>query len=182
MLTAHGSLPSAIAAVRSGAADYLLKPVTIDYLRERIGCILGQAQQVQQRQEQLQTMYVQMRGFLAREGMLELGGAPPEAPAAVIHSGPLYLDLRQHIVQMDGVSVLTTPIEFAILVELLRQSGSVISCTTLVRATNTVASDEEEARQLIRPHIVRLRRKLEPDPQQPRFLISVRGIGYRWVN
>lgn len=49
MLTAHGSLPSAIAAVRSGAADYLLKPVTIDYLRERIGCILGQAQQVQQR-------------------------------------------------------------------------------------------------------------------------------------
>ena len=57
-----------------------------------------------------------------------------------------------------------------------------ISCTTLVRATNTVASDEEEARQLIRPHIVRLRRKLEPDPQQPRFLISVRGIGYRWVS
>lgn len=46
----------------------------------------------------------------------------------------------------------------------------------------TVASDEEEARQLIRPHIVRLRRKLEPDPQQPRFLISVRGIGYRWVS
>lgn len=90
-------------------------------------------------------MYVQMRGFLAREGMLELGGAPPEAPAAVIHSGPLYLDLRQHIVQ-------------------------------------TVASDEEEARQLIRPHIVRLRRKLEPDPQQPRFLISVRGIGYCWVS
>lgn len=180
MLTAHGSLPSAIASVRSGAFDYLLKPVSIEELRERIREALEQHQHVQTRNDELHALYQQMHGLLVREGLLETKVSAP-SNADVLQSGPLLLHLRQHTVNMGGEAVPVTPSEFAILAELLRQPGSVVSCIDLVRATNTVATDEEEARQLVRPHIVRLRRKLEADPQQPCYLISVRGVGYRWV-
>jgi DNA-binding response OmpR family regulator len=79
-----------------------------------------------------------------------------------------------------GRNVDVTPSEFAILLELLGQPGVVVPCLRLAQAIQTPAADEEEARQLIRPHVVRLRRKLEADPQQPHHLISVRGVGYRW--
>jgi DNA-binding response OmpR family regulator len=68
------------------------------------------------------------------------------------------------------------------LVELARQPGAVVPCLRLSEAIQTVADDAEAARQFIRPHIVRLRRKLERDPQQPCFLLSVRGLGYRWAS
>ncbi len=80
-----------------------------------------------------------------------------------------------------GRRIDVTPSEFAILLELLRVPGAVVACLQLAQAINTVVEDEEEARQLIRPHITRLRRKLERNPQHPTHLISVRGVGYRWV-
>lgn len=181
MLTAHGSLPSAISAVRSGAADYLLKPVKLDDLRERIASVLESQRACQTRNEQLRAMYEHMHFFLTKEGVIELGRPKSTSASEILHSGPLRLDIRQHTAIMHGTPITTTPSEFEILTELLRQPGVVASCGKLMRATNTMVSDEEEARQLIRPHIVRLRRKLEADPQQPRYLVSVRGVGYRWV-
>ncbi|GAB4204582.1 MAG: response regulator transcription factor [Roseiflexaceae bacterium] len=178
MLTAHGSLPSAIAAVRYAAADYLLKPISIDALRERVAQVLADTGVTHARYEDLRQMYEQMRNFLQREGVLK-DAAP--TPRRSLESGPLRIDEQRHTVSMRGQPVDTTPSEFAILTVLLRHPGVVISCAQLADAIGTQVDDEEEARQIIRPHIVRLRRKLEPDPQQPAFLISVRGVGYRWV-
>jgi DNA-binding response OmpR family regulator len=48
------------------------------------------------------------------------------------------------------------------------------------RASQDIDLDEEEARQVMRPHIVRLRRKIESDAQNPMYIQSVRGLGYRW--
>ncbi|HEU4325917.1 MAG TPA: response regulator transcription factor [Roseiflexaceae bacterium] len=179
MLTAHGSLPSAIAAVRYAAADYLLKPIRIDALRERVAEVLADTGTTQARYENLRLMYEQMRGFLQREGVLVDG--TPSPPRHSLESGPLRIDEQRHTVSMRGQTVDITPSEFAILAELLRRPDAVVSCAQLTHAIGNHADDEEEARQIIRPHIVRLRRKLEPDPQQPTFLISVRGVGYRWV-
>lgn len=180
MLTAHGSLPSAIAAVRYAAADYLLKPISLDALRERVAQVLANTGATQARYEELRQMYEHMRSFLHREGVLQ---EPAPAPAGidVLEGGPLRVNERQHTVSMRGQPADTTPSEFAILCELLRRPGAAVSCSRLAQALGTQVDDEEEARQLIRPHIVRLRRKLEPDPQQPAYLISVRGVGYRWV-
>lgn len=178
MLTAHGSLPSAIAAVRYAAADYLLKPISLEALRARVAQVLADAGATQARYEDLRQMYEQMRALLHREGLLQ---EPAAARAGVLEGGPLRVDERQHTVSMCGQPAETTPSEFAILCELLRRPGAAVSCSRLAQALGTQVDDEEEARQLIRPHIVRLRRKLEPDPQQPAYLISVRGVGYRWV-
>jgi DNA-binding response OmpR family regulator len=183
MLTAHGSLPSAIAAVRCSASDYLLKPISIEKLRERVAAVLAKHSASQGRNEQLISMYDQMRSFLLSEGILQAPTAGETAVAtgtSVYQSGPLRIDVQRHLVEMQNQLVDVTPSEFAILLELLEKPGAVVACSRLMRATNTAVADEEEARQLIRPHIVRLRRKLEADPQQPCYLLSVRGVGYRW--
>lgn len=180
MLTAHGSLPSAIAAVRHGAADYLLKPTSMDELRTRVAAALSRRTLADERSTRLRSMYSEMQALLQSEGLIQAVGEV--LPAEDTHmSGPLRIDVRRHVVKLHDHPIDVTPTEFAILVELLRQPDMVISCSQLTQAINTPVDDEEEARQIIRPHIGRLRRKLELEPQQPRYLISVRGFGYRWV-
>lgn len=182
MLTAHGSLPSAIAAVRCSVADYLLKPIGLEELRACIAAVLARYTSAQARQVGIKAVYEQMQSLLLSEGMLkEVATSATATPSATFYEiGSLRLDVRKHSVTMHGQPIDVTPIEFAILLELIVQPDAVVSCAQLARAANTSVSDEEEARQLIRPHIVRLRRKLESDPQQPYYLRSVRGVGYRW--
>jgi two-component system KDP operon response regulator KdpE len=184
MLTANGSLSSAIAAVRAGVADYLLKPIDLETLRARVAAILDDYYRSRARAEQLTAMYSQLHGILQGEGWLkDMAGAPAQsAGAQVYRSGPLSLDVQYHTVLMHQQPIDVTPSEFAILMELLRQPGAVVPCLRLTEAIQTAVDDEEAARQLIRPHIVRLRRKIERDPQQPCYLLSVRGLGYRWAN
>jgi two-component system KDP operon response regulator KdpE len=185
MLTANGSLSSAIAAVRCGVADYLLKPIDLDTLRERVAVILDEYYSARARAEQLTSMYSQLQAILQGEGWLHETHADAPAPAPgvrVYRAGPLALDVQYHTVLLHQRPIDVTPSEFAILVELLRNPGAVVPCLRLTEAIQTAVDDEEAARQLIRPHIVRLRRKLEHDPQQPSYLLSVRGLGYRWAN
>ncbi|HEX5689255.1 MAG TPA: response regulator transcription factor [Roseiflexaceae bacterium] len=183
MLTAHGSLPSAIAAVRANAADYLLKPISMEKLREVIEETLERHNRFRTRGAQLRSMYEQMGTLLQSEGLLPSMAVfdPADVSGAVYEAGPLRLDARQHTVMLRGQPLDVTPSEFAILQELLRAPGTVVSCLQLAHAIQTIADDEEEARALIRPHIGRLRRKVEYDSQQPSHILSVRGIGYRWV-
>ncbi|MEO7911988.1 MAG: response regulator transcription factor [Roseiflexaceae bacterium] len=186
MLTANGSLSSAIAAVRCGVADYLLKPIDLETLRERVAAILDDYYLSRERAEQLTVMYSQLQVILQGEGWLREATADmmPTQPAStrVYRAGPLSLDVQYHAVLLHQQPVDVTPSEFAILVELLKNPGAVVPCLRLTEAIQTAVDDEEAARQLIRPHIVRLRRKLERDPQQPSYLLSVRGLGYRWAN
>jgi DNA-binding response OmpR family regulator len=185
MLTANGSLSSAIAAVRCGVADYLLKPIDLETLRERVAAILDDYYISRARAEQLTSIYSQLQAMLYGEGWLcETTAGTPAQPAGVrvYRSGPLSLDVQYHTVLMHQQPIDITPSEFTILVELLRHPGAVVPCLRLTKAIQTAVDDEEAARQLIRPHIVRLRRKLELDPQQPSYLLSVRGLGYRWAN
>jgi two-component system KDP operon response regulator KdpE len=185
MLTANGSLASAIAAVRAGVADYLLKPIDLETLRERIAAILDDYYLSRAHAQQLAAMHTQLHGILQSEGWLRdtSSNTPAQSVAGQVYrSGPLSLDVQYHTVRMHQQPIDVTPSEFAILVELLRQPGAVVPCMRLTEAINTAVDDEEAARQLIRPHIVRLRRKFERDPQQPCYLLSVRGLGYRWAS
>lgn len=177
ILTAHGSLSSAIEAVRLDAADYLLKPIGIDALRARVAEVLARQRANQQRQDRIRHMYQQLQALVQDEGLL------PQAEQAVgdiYQAGPLSLDVPRHKVRMAGQPVDLTPSEFSILQTLARANGAVVPCVQLIQSFQNVSMDEDEARQVMRPHIVRLRRKIEPDPQRPCYIQSVRGVGYRW--
>ena len=80
MLTAHGSLPSAIAAVRAGAADYLLKPISIATLRDVVNRVLSERDHIRAREERLRAAYEQMDALLRSEGLLHAVAINEPAP------------------------------------------------------------------------------------------------------
>ncbi|MFV9503226.1 MAG: response regulator transcription factor [Oscillochloridaceae bacterium umkhey_bin13] len=180
ILTAHGSMASAIAALRSEAADYLLKPIGVEVLRQRVAEVLMRYQANRERLDRLRAMYAQMQALVADEGGLQVEEPPSPLAERAINAGLLSIDVGRHEVRMGSQPIEVTPTEFAILQTLARTPGTVVPCMQIVQAFQGAVTDEDEARQMLRPHIVRLRRKLEPNPSRPIFLQSVRGIGYRW--
>jgi two-component system KDP operon response regulator KdpE len=80
------------------------------------------------------------------------------------------------MVTVAGRSVHLTPIEFRILASLARGHGTVMTRDQLVQEVWGPGSDQADH---VRVHIAALRRKLEADPQHPRWLVTVIGVGYR---
>ena len=93
--------------------------------------------------------------------------------------GGLSIVPGRYQVQSDGASVNLTPTEFDLLLYLAAHRSRVIPCEELVGEVRGYASDENEAREVIRPHISNLRRKLKQLGDYGKLVINVRGIGYR---
>jgi DNA-binding response OmpR family regulator len=98
-------------------------------------------------------------------------------PSAVLHAGPITLDRDTHTVAMSGEPVQLTPTEFSILETLMTTPGRVFSRAELLEAAQGIAFEAYE--RTVDVHVKNLRRKLEPDPAHPRYILTVRGIGYR---
>ena len=80
---------------------------------------------------------------------------------------------------MDGKPIDLTPTEFDLLLYLAAHRGRVVPCAELVREVRNYSLEEHEAREVIRPHVSNLRRKLRASGQNPNIIVNVRGIGYR---
>mgnify|MGYP001024518881 CR=1 FL=1 len=176
LLTAHGSINSAIAALRHGAFDYLLKPAQVYDIRERVERGLEQRRIALQRSELLQRISDSARAL----GMIENGGAPPPQPTSSdqIEVGPLLLDLRRHSARLGSSPLALTRTEFALLTTLAQHPDTALSYGTLSEAVYGRAQPEDEARALLRPHIARLRHKLEATGIPGISLVSIRSMGY----
>jgi two-component system KDP operon response regulator KdpE len=101
------------------------------------------------------------------------GGATPD----VLEVGAIRIDQPRHEVTVEGKLVRLTPIEFKLLVELARQPGRVLTHRQLLR--DVWGGSAVEQSHTLRVHIATLRRKLERDPAQPRWLVTEAGVGYR---
>jgi two-component system KDP operon response regulator KdpE len=177
LLTAHGSINSAIAALRLGAFDYLLKPAQIQDIRERVERGLDQRQTAQQRGELLQRISDSARAL----GIIEGGGSSPAiAPTNSdrIEVGPLILDLRRHGASLGSQMLALTRTEFSLLTALAQQPDTALSYSLLSEAVYGRAQPEDEARALLRPHIARLRHKIETTGVGGVALVSIRSMGY----
>jgi len=156
ILTAHASLDSALAAIRQGVDGYLLKPVEPSELLRTI------AEALQRRQL--------------------LVASPEQKPEPGLRYGPFVVDLDRHIITMDGRPLELTASEFALLAYLVQHPGRAIPAREIVQQVSGYQSDTTfEARQLVKWYVFRLRRKIEPDPSHPRYLLNTRGVGYRLV-
>ena len=98
-------------------------------------------------------------------------------PPDVLRVGPLTLDRAQHLVTLDDKPIDLTPTEFDILATLMEAPGRVFSRADILEATQGVAFAAYE--RTVDAHIKNLRQKLEPDPSDPRYILTVRGAGYR---
>jgi two-component system, OmpR family, KDP operon response regulator KdpE len=95
------------------------------------------------------------------------------------HFGDLEIDLSGHIVRLRGVEVRLSPIEFSFLEQLIIHAGKVLTHRILLqRIWGPEYGGEAE---YLRVYINRLRQKLEPDPANPRYLLTEPGVGYRFV-
>ncbi len=97
-------------------------------------------------------------------------------PAVYSHEG-LEVDLVRRHVRVDGNEVRLSPKEYDLLAYLVRYSGRVITHQQLLREVWGPAQAEEV--QYLRVYVRQLRQKLEPDPTQPRHLLTEPGVGYR---
>jgi two-component system alkaline phosphatase synthesis response regulator PhoP len=97
--------------------------------------------------------------------------------AEIIRVGAITIDVPRREVRRDDHAVSLTATEFDLLYALARQPGRVFTRGQLLEAVHGVAFDAYE--RAIDAHVKNIRRKLEPEPQHPRLLLTVHGIGYK---
>jgi DNA-binding response OmpR family regulator len=92
--------------------------------------------------------------------------------------GEVEVDFRRCETRRGGVPVELSTIEFKLLTAFIEQRGAVLSRDHLLTAV--WGHDVHVTDRAVDNHVVGLRRKIEPDPADPRFIVSVRGLGYRF--
>ncbi len=100
-----------------------------------------------------------------------------QVPTDVIRVGDLVMDVARMRVEVAGRPVELTATEFQLLTALARQPGRIFTRAQLLDAVHGVAFESYE--RAIDTHIKNLRRKVEPEPRQPRYILTVYGVGYR---
>ncbi len=185
MLTAYGSLESAIQAMRRGAYDYLIKPCGAQEIVASVESGLARQRQERRRQELVAKVEEMLRALKAEEEEDEIPTVASKGDqskrARFLQSGGIIVDLQKHIATLHGQLLNLTPTEFRLLACLMGRADQVLSCRDLVREVQNYDCDEREARDIIRVHIRRLRQKIEPDPAHPRYILNVRGVGYMFA-
>jgi DNA-binding response OmpR family regulator len=119
------------------------------------------------------------RELVARvRAVLRRAGAEQEQAPPPIVVGDVHIDLERHHVTVDKQRLDLTPTEFDLLVVLARHPGRVFTRLELLDRVQGYAFEGYE--RTVDAHVKNLRQKLEPDPKQPRYLLTVYGVGYKF--
>jgi DNA-binding response OmpR family regulator len=196
LMTAYPNLGTAVEALRLGAHDYLIKPSSSQDIRLSVARGVDRAHALKRRRALLNAI---------RSSVYELSRIPQEEPeswddetAAIeipqaqppasldemsnsnaMVLGPLVIYPGRYQIAVGDRPIDLTPTEFDLLLYLAAHRSRVVSCHELVHEVRGYAVDESEAREVIRPHVSNLRRKLKSAGQDADIIVNVRGIGYR---
>ncbi len=151
VLSARTREEEKVQALDAGADDYLTKPFGAGELMARI------------------------RAHLRRHSR-SAGGA---SEAAKVRFGDVTVDLELRTVERDGTAIHLTPIEYRLLVSLIRHAGRVLTHRQLLQEVWGPA--RTDSAHYLRVYMGHLRHKLEHDPAQPQHIVTETGVGYRLV-
>ncbi len=119
------------------------------------------------------------RELVARiRAVLRRRSEPEELVSATVQAGPVRMDIERHVVTVEGETVNMPLKEFELLEMLLRNAGRVLTRGQLI--DRVWGSDYVGDTKTLDVHVKRLRSKIEPDPSDPRHLVTVRGLGYKF--
>jgi len=152
MLTAKEGEADKVAGLELGADDYMTKPFSMRELVARVRAQLRRA---------------------AKSGALS-------GSNEVLRGGAVELDVDAHEVRVAGEAIPVRPKEFDLLESLMRRRGRLATRETLI--DEVWGPDYFGATKTLDVHIKRLRQKLEADPARPRHIVTVRGLGYKFVD
>lgn len=178
VLTGYGTLDSAIAAIRQGAHDYILKPVDLAQIVASVERGLAKRGEEAAREDMIDRLEEMVRGLRRQSTAPRAERSPSEWS---FDSPALKIDHRRRLAIRNGEELSLTAAEFDLLEYLARNVERVVTAAELIKATQGFDVSEAEARPLVRVQIQRLRRKLEENPDHPRHILNVRGVGYRFV-
>jgi two-component system, OmpR family, KDP operon response regulator KdpE len=150
VLSARGQEADKVEALNSGADDYVTKPFGIPELLARIAVALRHASAVK-----------------------ETAGEE----ASRFRTGELLVDLGRRSVEVRGQTVHLTPIEYRLLATFVRNAGRVLTHSYLLREVWGLSGTAQA--HYLRIYVAGLRKKLEDDPADPRYLVTEQGVGYR---
>lgn len=154
MVTAKSEEIDAVVGLEVGADDYVSKPYRLRELVARIRALLRR---------------------VAINGTSPVLGFDSDEP--VLRVGGLHLDSERHEVAVDGVQVKLPLKEFQILTLLMRNPGRVVTRDTFI--DRVWGYDYVGDTKTLDVHIKRLRAKIEPNPNRPERIVTVRGVGYK---
>jgi two-component system response regulator RegX3 len=119
------------------------------------------------------------RELVARiRAVLRRGAEPEELMLNVVEAGPVRMDVERHVVTVDSQQVALPLKEFDLLELLLRNAGRVLTRGQLI--DRVWGADYVGDTKTLDVHVKRLRAKIEPDPANPKYLVTVRGLGYKF--
>ena len=119
------------------------------------------------------------RELLARiKAVLRRLSEPEELVPPTLESGPVRMDVERHTVTVSGIATSLPLKEFELLEMLLRNAGRVLTRMQLI--DRVWGSDYVGDTKTLDVHVKRLRAKIEPDPANPRHIVTVRGLGYKF--
>jgi two-component system response regulator RegX3 len=151
MVTAKDSEADKVTGLELGADDYVTKPFSVRELVSRVGANLRRARAAPQ----------------------------PELREEILAVGPVRIDVARHEVAVRGHVTPFPPREFELLESLVRRAGRLLTRDYLI---DTVwGADYFGDTKTLDVHVKRLRRKIEKDPHRPVHLVTVRGLGYKFV-
>lgn len=196
LMTGYASLGTAVESLRLGAHDYLIKPSSSQDIRQSVARGVERARNLKRRRalldairsnvfeltradvEAIAAVYEDEEPAIVPEARYE-SSAPVEPMNANMTLGPLTIYPGRYQISVGDQPIDLTPTEFDLLLYLAAHRGRVVSCHELVREVRGYAVDEAEAREVIRPHVSNLRRKLKQTGKDADLIVNVRGIGYR---
>jgi len=118
------------------------------------------------------------RELIARiRAVLRRGADVEDAHAPVLQAGPVRMDVDRHVVSVHGRPTSLPLKEFDLLEYLIRNAGRVLTRGQLI--DRVWGADYVGDTKTLDVHVKRLRAKIEPDPAAPRYLVTVRGLGYK---
>jgi two-component system response regulator RegX3 len=151
MVTAKDSEADKVTGLELGADDYVTKPFSMRELVSRVRANLRRTRPQ----------------------------APSQAADEVLSAGPVRMDVARHEVSVREASVSLPPKEFELLETFLRRTGRLLTRDFLI--DEVWGPDYFGDTRTLDVHVKRLRRKLESDPRHPEHLLTVRGLGYKFV-
>jgi two-component system response regulator RegX3 len=156
ILTAKDGEADKVAGLELGADDYMTKPFSMRELVSRV------------------------RAHLRRAAMTSSPAVAQGGDSELLSGGPVELDVARHEARVRGSDVRLTPKEFALLAVFLQRPGRLLTREFLI--AELWGDDYFGDTKTLDVHVKRLRQKIERSPQQPDHLVTVRGLGYRFLD
>jgi len=154
-LTARADTDSIQKGKGLGAEDYIVKPF------------------------QTQELVASVQGRLRRAAQLRHRAGEPQVTASLFSIGNMVLDLAAYRLTRGTETIPLTPTEFKLLVFFAERCNKVCTHLDIARALYPDDAKIHDPEESVRVHIKNLRQKIEPNAANPRYIVNVRGIGYR---